>query len=87
MMRISKLGFLILQNGVRRKQLSDLTFSGLVSESHCVLCWMDEMLASCPLGSASLAQGKSLVDPVQPQDQSFGAHGREGLGVSGLSIS
>ena len=30
-MRISKLGFLILENGVRRNQLSNLTFSGLVS--------------------------------------------------------
>lgn len=59
-MRISKLDLLILQNGVRRKQLSDLTLLGLVSESHCVLCWMDKMLASCLLGSASLAQGKSM---------------------------
>lgn len=29
--------------------------------------------------------GASLVAPVQPQDQSFGAHGRGGLGVSELS--
>lgn len=58
---------------MRRKWLSGLTSSELVSESPCVLCPADKIQASYLLGSTSFLfrdRREPLVAPVQPQDQS-----------------
>lgn len=70
---------------MRGKRLSDLTFSGIVSESPCALCWADRIPASYLLGSTSSSSGieESLRWPQFSPRTNLLVLGRD-LEVSGL---